>query len=149
MKIIFPSASSDQKKYLSGLSAISCVAWSTPIYNFLISYFSHEISFSLDKLSFLSYCGTFSLSTLWYGYNILGEKNDKWFKLDSGFYVQLNDIIFIGFYTVNSYRRKKAKRKERYEVISGRQDLNLWPSAPETDALPSWATTRRLRKAKY
>ena len=77
MKIIFPSASSDQKKYLSGLSAISCVAWSTPIYNFLISYLSHEISFSREKLTFLTYCGIFSLSGLLYGYNVLGEKNDK------------------------------------------------------------------------
>ena len=74
MRNNFLPPSGDQRKYLSGLSAIACVAWSTPIYNFLISYFSHETNFSLEKLTFLTYCGIFSLSGLLYGYNVLGEK---------------------------------------------------------------------------
>ena len=74
MRIKFPIATNDQRKYLSGLSAVACVAWSTPIYNFLVSYLSHETTFSVENLVFLTYCSMFSLTTLFFEYNVLGEK---------------------------------------------------------------------------
>ena len=63
----FESLNSDQRKYLSGLCAVSCISWASPLFNFLTKLHGHEIVFSQGYTLFLLSCLTISIISMSYG----------------------------------------------------------------------------------
>lgn len=68
------SLNSDQRKYLSGLAAIGCISWASPIFNFITKLHLHTTFFSVEYMCSLLYCLIMSMTFSMLGIIIL-ERN--------------------------------------------------------------------------
>lgn len=71
----FESLNSDQRKYLSGLCAVGCISWASPLFSFLTKLYEHEVVFSQEYMLFLLSCLIISIISLTSGFIILNGEN--------------------------------------------------------------------------
>ena len=65
----------NQRKYLSGLAAISCVAWASPVYSFLTTLHLHSAEITIEYIALLAISLILSFILLFFGYNILNPED--------------------------------------------------------------------------
>ena len=73
MRTKFALPNGNQRKYLSGLAAISCVAWASPVYSFLTTLHLHSLKITSEYVIFLIMSFILSVILLVYGYYILED----------------------------------------------------------------------------
>ncbi len=67
----FKPPNDNQRKYLSGLFGLGCVAWFTPVYNYLTNLHLHTLNFSLEYSLYV--IASFFAATIFFilGFSIL------------------------------------------------------------------------------
>lgn len=72
----FQPPNSNQRKYLSGLFGIASVAWFSPFYDMMTSFYLHKLKFSIEYVLFIIFSIAGGIFFLILGFSILRAIRD-------------------------------------------------------------------------